>query len=268
MSTISVKLDAFEGPLDLLLHLIEKNKVNIYDIPIVMITDQYMEYIVEMQKQRKEQYATMDAMSEFLVMAATLLNIKSKMLLPPEESEDEAESVDPRQELVERLLEYKMYKYISYELKDKQLDASKLMFKGSSIPPEISDIKEVIDVGELLSDLTLNKLHGIFEAVMKKQEDKVDPVRSKFGRIEREEINLAGKIMEIQQYGISNRHFSFRKLLEKQTDKMNLIVTFLGILELIKMGQVQVLQKELFQDIEIEFLSEKIVPIEQFQVEE
>lgn len=259
-NTISVKLDAFEGPLELLLHLIEKNKVNIYDIPIVMITDQYMEYIREMKKK------DLDVMSEFMVMAATLINIKSKMLLPPEITEDN-EEVDPRQELVERLLEYKMYKYISNELKDKQLDAAKLLFKGSSIPEEIADIKDVVDVGELLSDLTLNKLHTIFESVIKKQADKIDPIRSKFGRIEREEINLSAKIMEIQYYGLSKKKFSFRKLLEKQADKMDVIVTFLGILELIKMGTILVSQRELFEDIEIEYLSGTIVPVEQFAIE-
>lgn len=259
-STISVKLDAFEGPLDLLLHLIEKNKVNIYDIPIVMITEQYMEYIREMQKR------DLDVMSEFMVMAATLLNIKSKMLLPPEVTE-ENEVLDPRRELVERLLEYKMYKYISYELKDKQLDASKQLFKESTIPDEVSGVKDEIDVGELLSDLTLQKLHGIFESVMKKQADKIDPIRSKFGRIEREEINLSAKIMEIQYYGLSQRKFSFRTLLEKQADKMDVIVTFLGVLELIKMGTVFVTQKELFDDIEIEYLADNVVPIEQFSTE-
>lgn len=259
-NTLSVKLEAFEGPLDLLLHLIEKNKINIYDIPIVMITEQYLEYIHEMQQK------DLDIMSEFMVMAATLINIKSKMLLPPEVTEDN-EEIDPRQELVERLLEYKMYKYISYELKDKQLDASKHLFKGSSIPDEIAGIKDVVDVGELLSDLTLNKLHTIFESVIRKQADKIDPIRSKFGRIEREEINLSTKIMEIQYYGLSNKKFSFRKLLEKQADKMDVIVTFLGILELIKMGTIFVTQEELFDDIEIEYLADNIVPIEQFSVE-
>ena len=103
---IPVKLEAFEGPLDLLLHLIDKNKVNIYDIPIVEITAQYMEYIHEMQRQ------DLNVMSEFLLMAATLLAIKSKMLLPKEINE-EGEEEDPRQELVEQLLEYKLYKYMS-----------------------------------------------------------------------------------------------------------------------------------------------------------
>lgn len=126
---LTVKLQVFEGPLDLLLHLLEKNKVNIYDIPIVEITNQYMEYINEMQRQ------DLDVVSEFLVMAATLLDIKSRMLLPKEEAEEEKE--DPRAELVQKLLEYKMYKCMSYELKDRQMDAQRALFKMPTVPEEV-----------------------------------------------------------------------------------------------------------------------------------
>lgn len=115
---IPVKLEVFEGPLDLLLHLIDKNKVDIYDIPIVEITNQYMEYIRNMQE------ADLNVMSEFLLMAATLLDIKCRMLLPKEVNED-GEEEDPRQELVEQLLQYKMYKYMAYELRDRQVEAEK-----------------------------------------------------------------------------------------------------------------------------------------------
>ena len=181
--SISVKLEAFDGPLDLLLHLIEKNKIDIFDIPIVEITNQYMEIIAQMQTK------DMDVMSDFLLMAATLLRIKSKMLLPAEKAE-EGEEEDPRAELVERLLEYKTYKYASYELKDLQMDASKQLFKKPSIPEEIANYKEEIDISELLGDLTLARLQSIFHAVMKKQIDKIDPIRSKFGKIEKEKISL------------------------------------------------------------------------------
>ena len=109
---LSVTLEVFEGPLDLLLYLIEKNKIDIYDIPIVVITEQYLDYIKKMQTE------DMNVMSEFLVMAATLLDIKCRMLLPKEVNE-EGEEEDPRAELVQKLLEYKMYKYMAYELRDK-----------------------------------------------------------------------------------------------------------------------------------------------------
>ncbi len=254
--SIPVKLEAFEGPLDLLLHLIDKNKVNIYDIPIVVITEQYLEYIKQMKTKNLE------IMSEFLVMAATLVNIKSKMLLPAPETEEE-ETVDPRQELVERLLEYKMYKYISEELKDKQMDASRALFKAPTIPQEIADYREDVNVDELLSDLTLAKLHEIFKSIVKKQVDKIDPIRSKFGKIEKEDVNLSAKFAQIQEFGLKHRYFSFRNLLEAQMSKMEVIVTFLSILELIKIGRIQIEQECLFDDIMITYLADDIVQMEE-----
>ena len=149
---MTVKLQVFEGPLDLLLHLLEKNKVNIYDIPIVEITNQYMEYIAEMKRQ------DLNVMSEFLVMAATLLDIKSKMLLPKQETVEEEEE-DPRAELVQQLLEYKMYKCMAYELRDRQLDAQRVMFKEPTIPKEVLAYEQPVDLTELVSDMTLAKLN-------------------------------------------------------------------------------------------------------------
>ncbi|MBP3593400.1 MAG: segregation/condensation protein A [Lachnospiraceae bacterium] len=256
---IPVKLEVFEGPLDLLLHLIEKNKIDIYDIPIALITEQYMDYLKAMEKQ------DLDNMSEFLVMAATLLKIKSRMLLPQEETEEE-EQEDPRQELVERLLEYKMYKYMSLELRDRHTDADKMMFKKSTLPPEVADFKEEINLEELIGDLTLSKLNDIFQSVMKKQVDKIDPVRSKFGKIEKEEVNLSKKMRYVQEYGLANKKFSFRKLLEEQNDKMDLIVTFLCVLELMKMGRVSIIQEEIFDDILIEYLADDVIEIDESQL--
>lgn len=249
---IPVKLEVFEGPLDLLLHLIDKNKLNIYDIPIVLITEQYMDYIKQMESK------DMEIMSEFLVMAATLLNIKSKMLLPKEVTED-LEEEDPRRELVERLLEYKMYKYMSFELKDRQLDASKVIFKDPSIPDEIKGYKEEIVVEDLLADITLAKLHTIFKSVVKKQVDKIDPIRSKFRHVEREEINLADKMLFLEEFGKSHETFSFRMLLEAQASKMEMIVTFLGILEMMKVGKFKIVQENIFDDIIITYEEKEVI---------
>ncbi|WP_099467611.1 segregation and condensation protein A [Konateibacter massiliensis] len=239
---IPVKLQAFEGPLDLLLHLIDKNKVNIYDIPIVEITKQYLDYIQQMEKE------DLNIMSEFLVMAATLIDIKSRMLLPREKNED-GEEEDPRQELVEKLIEYKMYKYMSYELKDRQIDAEKALFKMPTIPKEIEEYSEPIDMEELLDGLSLSKLHGIFKSIMRRQENKIDPIRSQFGKIEKEEVNLSEKIEYIKIFADENRKFSFRKLLEAQCGKMEVIVTFLAILELMKTGIIAISQENIFDDI-------------------
>ena len=242
---LTVKLQVFEGPLDLLLHLLDKNKVNIYDIPIVEITAQYMEYVAEMKRQ------DLNVMSEFMVMAATLLDIKAKMLLPAPETEDDEEAEDPRAQLVQQLLEYKMYKYISGELKDRQLDASRVLFKVPTIPEEVAAYEEPVDLDELVADLTLDKLNEIFQSMMKKQVDKIDPIRSKFGKIQKEEISVEDCMAALENYAKSHKHFSFRGLLERAKSKTEIIVTFLAILELMKMGTIRITQEAIFDDIQI-----------------
>lgn len=239
---IPIKLQVFEGPLDLLLHLIDKNKVDIYDIPIVVITEQYLDYIKQMQTQ------DMNVMSEFLVMAATLLDIKCRMLLPKEVNE-EGEEEDPRAELVQKLLEYKMYKYMSFELKDRQMDAQKNWYKPPTLPKEVEDYRQPIDYEELIGDLNLNKLHEIFKSVMKKQVDKIDPIRSQYGKIEKDEINMDEKSAAIEDYIKNHKRFSFRSLLEEQSSKMEIIITFLVVLELMKVGKINIEQENIFDDI-------------------
>ena len=207
---IDIKLDVFEGPLDLLLHLIEKNKVSIYDIPIVEITNQYMEYIREMEKTY-----SMESMSEFLVMAATLLKIKSKMLLPQPEKEEEE---DPREELVRRLTEYKMYE--------------------EPIRPE-----------EIVGDITLEKLNQIFRMVMRRKKDREDPVRSHFGKIQKEKYKVEDRMDDIRRQIRGLKKINFRTLLDIQPVKEMVIVTFLAVLELMKVGEIKVNQEHNFAEI-------------------
>lgn len=154
-----------------------------------------MDYIKAMESE------DLNVMSEFLVMAATLLDIKCRMLLPKEVEEEEEE--DPRQELVEQLLEYKMYKYMSYELRDRQVEGEQVLYKEPTIPEEVKDYEEPVDLTELLGDLTLAKLNRIFQDVMKRQVDKIDPVRSKFGKIEKEEVTLPEKLDYVSEYAKS-----------------------------------------------------------------
>ena len=242
---IPVKLPVFEGPLDLLLHLIDKNKIDIYDIPIVEITDQYMDYIRQMERE------DLNIVSEFMVMAATLIDIKCRMLLPKEVNE-EGEEEDPREELVQQLLEYKMYKYMSYELRDRMADASRSVYKKATLPREVLEYEEPVDIRELLGDLTLEKLNEIYQSILRRQEDKIDPIRSRFGQIEKEEVSLSDKMEELESYAAEHRHFSFRNLLERQHSRMQVIVTFLAVLELMKTGKITVSQEHLFDDIQIE----------------
>lgn len=240
--SLEVKLQVFEGPLDLLMHLIDKNKIDIYDIPIVTITEQYMDYINAMQRD------DMEVTSEFLVMAATLIDIKCKMLLPKEVNE-EGEEEDPRAELVEKLLEYKMYKFMADELKDRQQEADMQWFRSRNIPKEVSEYEAPIDFSDLIGDATLSKLNSIFQELLKRQEDKVDPIRSRFGNIEKEEIDMDAKTLYIKAYIREHDRFSFRQLLEKQHSKTEIIVTFLVMLEEMKLGEIEIEQDETFGDI-------------------
>lgn len=241
---ITVKLQAFEGPLDLLLHLIDKNKIDIYDIPIGTITDQYMEYIAGMQNQ------DLDVMSEFLVMAATLIDIKSRMLLPPEVNE-EGEELDPRAELVEKLLEYKMYKYMSYELREREEGAAYAMYKKEDLPEEVRSYRPKVDVDELLQGVTLQGLHALFHDILRRQEARIDPIRSSFGKIEKDEVDLNETMDFVEQYIMDRQACTFRSLLTLRKGKMYVVVTFLTVLELMKMGKISVRQDGTFAEIYI-----------------
>lgn len=236
------KLSSFEGPLDLLLHLIEKNKIDIYDIPIAEITDQYMEYLDSADE------TDTDSLSEFLVMAAALLEIKARMLLPKEESEEDEE--DPRNALVTQLLEYRLFKYMSLELKDRELLAGRLIYKTADIPDEIAEYEAPVNYDILLENVTVKKLSAIFRDVMAKYSASVNGEAKKYGRIKKEEISLPQKMDEIRSYVSRNTRTSFKSLIEKQPTKENIIAAFLAVLELMKSGEITARQKG--EDILIE----------------
>lgn len=243
---IDIKVNAFEGPLDLLLHLIEKNKVDIYDIPISEITSQYLDYIRSMEEE------DLDVMSDFLVMAATLLKIKAKMLLSVKEEEEE--EGDPREELVRRLIEYKIYKYASLQLKEREMMAEKSFFRSPDIPPQVLAYREEIDPVQMLSEVTLQRISEVFQFVMRKRQDKLDPIRGEFGEIKQEEIKLEDKITEVYNYIIQYKEVNFYDLLNEQETKEAVIVTFLAVLELMKTGKIYVQQENIEDDIFIRAL--------------
>jgi len=235
MMDLSFTLESFEGPLDLLLHLIEKNKMDIYDIRISTITDQYMAYISRMGKNA-------DMMSEFLIMASTLLDIKARMLLPKQQDEN-GEEEDPRAELVQQLLEYKLYKYMSYELKDKEINASRSMYRDSHIPREVQEYTIPIDLDVYLEGVDLSRLKAVFDDVMRRSREKQNDEAIRFGKIKREVVSMPEKLTYIRNYTHRHKHFSFRKLIEAQMTRENIIVTFLAVLELIKNGQLIAVQE-------------------------
>ena len=138
------------------------------------------------------------------------------------------------------------------ELKDKMDDAANVFFKDPTIPDEVAQYREPVDPRELLAGITLEKLNAIYKSIIRRQEDKIDPIRSKFGTIEKEEISLSDKMIEVRDFARTHRKFSFRDLLESQSSRVQVIVTFLSILELIKMGHIHVEQDNLFDDISVE----------------
>lgn len=216
--SINIKLEVFEGPFELLFHLIEKAKVDIYDIPIADITEQYINYLYMMKS------LDIDLASEFLVMAATLLEIKSKMLLP-KASKAEEEIEDPRDELVLRLLEYKEFKEASNLLRERYIINVKSLYKNT----ESADA--LIDSFKLPDELPIELLVEKFQSVLLKKKEQT---KSEFKKVFRDNITIDEKMNEILDYLSSRSRVYFDDLLIYCEDKLEVIVTFLALLELIK----------------------------------
>lgn len=241
VQNITITLDAFEGPFDLLYHLIEKNEIDIYDIPIALITEQYLEYLQEAQNKN------MDGMSEFLVMAATLLEIKSKLLLPLPVKEEE--ETDPREELVSKLLEYKKFKNITNELKIRQEQASFFLYKEAKEDFQNFYEEDEPSIDEFLQGITLKDIFHAFEEVMRRKEAKIDRVRSSFNAVERDLYTIGEKIEYIKDLLILHPKVKFNEIFRDNSKKMEIVVTFLALLELIKQKQVIAVQETAFDEI-------------------
>lgn len=223
-----VKLDIFEGPLDLLLYLIKKNELDIYNIPIALITKQYLEYINILKT------LNLDLAGEYLVLAATLVHIKSKLLLPeiPEEGEEEA---DPRQELVQQLLEYQEFKNASQSLQAREVLERDVFVRGAA-PVEVSPSTDDEDWQEI----------GIFELV-----DAFRQVLGNLGQPELMEIDLdrtslADRINEIMDQLRGHQSLTFAELLNGLRERRRVIYTLLALLELVKQRMIRICQAEPF----------------------
>lgn len=233
-----VKIDAFEGPLDLLLHLIKQYEIDIYDIPVAQITEQYMEYIHTMQK------LELNIASEFLVMAATLLAIKSQMLLPkPEiEEEDEEYMEDPRQELMDRLIEYRKYKEASKELKDREEDAVETFTRPAVIFEDI-----LADQPVERGDVSVYDMIDAIGKIMNRRKWN-QPLDTK---IERAEIPIEDRMDDIlKQVKQTKGGVLFEELFEYPS-RPYIVASFIAILELMKSNAVICSQKAHFQSIRI-----------------
>jgi segregation and condensation protein A len=231
-STVIVRLARFEGPLDLLLHLIKRDEVDIYDIPIAHITQQFLGYIELMRA------LNLEVAGEFLVMAATLMRIKAKMLLPLPASNEEEEEGDPREELVLRLVEYRQFKEAAGSLKSKEAER-RLLFERGMLPGED-------EAGPLpLAPATLFDLLDALNRVMSRLPDAaVYEVRG-------EVYDVEDKMSLIAASAAEEGSVSFIRLLERCHERAEMIVTFMALLELIKLGRVAVVQNDTFGDIVI-----------------
>lgn len=223
MDKVLYKLENFEGPLDLLLHLITKNKVNIYDIPIVEITDQYLDAIAGMEE------IQLDNTSEFLVLAAQLLYIKSKMLLPKDEEDEDEE--DPRDDLARRLIEYQKFKEASGELRKSEFATRYMFFKG----------EENIDfpVPQYNRHHETNELIDAFSSILQRQIRQQKPKKKAFfGIVGREKVSIDDMVKKVCDLLKKRRKLDFRSIFKKSESKPEKIATFLALLEMIKLNRI------------------------------
>ncbi len=243
-----IKLDTFEGPMDLLLHLIDKAKINIYDIPINEITEQYLDYLAKMDEM------DLEITSEFLIMAATLLEIKSKLLLPKPKKEANAkqmeiEELDPRMELVKSLVEYKKFKYASKKLRDYEEIQNKVYYK----PRE--DLSVFIDDDTDLMEMNLDELVTVFKKLILKNKNRGNLVT--FAEIEREEYTIEKCTTKIKNKLKKNKKIKFYELFNNGASKNEIITIFLSLLELVKSKYVAIYQKKNFDEIYIKRINEE-----------
>ncbi len=224
-----VKIEKFEGPLDLLLHLIKKNEINIYDIPVALIAQQYLDYLSVMKE------LNLAVAGEFLVMAATLLHIKSRMLLPVEETEgDEDDGPDPREELVRRLLEYKQFKEAASQLDYKERLWRDVFSRESGPQPDVRQDESLLD------DVSLFDLVDALQGVLARHPGK------KLVEIIPDNLTVRDRMNSIIETLEGQDAVAFTSLFEVSSHRIVVIVTFLALLELIRIRVVRVFQGETF----------------------
>jgi segregation and condensation protein A len=222
----NIKIPVFEGPFDLLLHLIRENKIDIYDIPIALITGRYLQYI-EMMKELNLEIA-----GDFLVMAATLIQIKSRMLLPPDEEVSSEGQEDPRLELVNRLLEYQTFKEVASDLRKREEEWMNVFHKEPA-----SDDTELC-----LFDLNLFDLLGAFKKIL-------DTALPELISITKETLTVKDKMSVIMEMLEGQEAIRFEEIFKEGVTKIQLIVTFVALLELIRLGLTKAYQEREFGNI-------------------
>ncbi len=233
----NIKIENFEGPLDLLCHLIDANKMDIYDVNINEITDQYLAYINKMEE------LDLEVTSEFLIMASNLLYIKSRKLLPRQESDEEMMT---EEQLIERIIEYKQYKEITLKFKDLFQNGSKVFYKN--VPEKIELPKQVIDV-----TMKYAILAAIYEKIVSRNKEKVNKNAKNIEKIAViDNYTVGDTVKTMFRELVRNRKFTFNKLFSKKNCAPQEVVTaFSGLLEMSRRDKVTTEQEELFGDIEV-----------------
>lgn len=231
----AIRLPAFEGPLDLLLYLIRRNEVDIYDIPIEKVTKQYIETLSSMEK------LDLEIAGEFFVMAATLMYIKSRMLLPKKDqgtNEDvEEEDIDPRWELVQQLLEYKKFKEASSEIE-------KLILSTNDLIPRIGPKEALEAVERPLKPVDRIDLWNTFNQVLRRLAERITE-----GEISAEQVTVADRMEHVLLQVKDRKSFLFSELFESTTTLTTIVATFLAVLELTRLGKIRIQQDQAFADI-------------------
>lgn len=240
--SIDIKLEAFEGPLDLLLHLITRDEIEISDIPIVSITAQYLEAIGDLKDM------DLDVATEFIVMAATLLEIKSKMLLPDKGEVDlyDYAAEDPRQELVKRLVEYKKFKDIANALRETEGTLDEVVFRDQE---DLARYVQNVPVASLNMDMDSTLLIEAVKRLMLKM-SRFDEIRQQYFKgIKRDTYTVEEKISKVRSRLLLEDSFEFTMLFGETITKEEVVVTFLALLELLKLKEITIVQDKLFGDI-------------------
>lgn len=224
---LKIVMGEFEGPLDLLLHLIRQEQVSIYDIPVARITDEYLRYLHLMQN------LDMAVAGDFLVMAATLIELKTKMLLPRDPFATSEEETDPRSELVDQLLEYQKYKAAAQMLWSRAT-VERAVFKRAELETDKNNPEVVVGVFDLLK---------VFQEILARHKDEV------LLEIEREEISMAEMIERLRNMVMSSGELNLRVFFERARSRRELVLAFLSVLELVRMTEIKLIQRETFGDI-------------------
>lgn len=242
---LNIKITNFEGPFDLLLHLIKKNEMDIYNIKIYEITNQYLEYLNGMKE------LDLEITSEFIVVAATLLEIKSQMLLPKKDEKKEEEE-DPRKDLVQKLIEYKKFKAASKFLRVRFIESGQVFSKK---PETIEDKPSNASNDDILKNISMLDLYNLYNDLINRYRSKINQNNTLEVKISADKYRIEDKMLELKEIIRVGGKYSFREVVRKCESKIEVVVIFLALLELIRMRNIAIFQEDSFKEIYIERIS-------------